>query len=161
MRHIILIFIASLTLSCGLSQNNSKLVMTPEHNKIFWYEGQNTIYELAQNNDKPVLLYLHSPYCHWCERFEEETLINVNVTKFVFNHYIPVSLDMSKKNDLNRYLGKNDSIAVPALIVLNNDGLFLEMMVGSQDSEQTLKFLKSSLNSYELEKTKPNSYLKL
>ncbi len=50
--------------------------------------------------NKPVVLFAHSPFCPWCRKMEADTLSDEEVINFLNKNFIFVTVDLSLSMDI-------------------------------------------------------------
>jgi thioredoxin-related protein len=56
--------------------------------------------------NKPVALFAHSPFCPWCRKMEAETLSDNEVIEYLNENFIFVTVDLSLSMDIEDVPGK-------------------------------------------------------
>ncbi|MFZ5435303.1 MAG: thioredoxin domain-containing protein [Bacillota bacterium] len=69
---------------------------------IEWMPWSEKAFELAQKQEKPVLLSIGATWCHWCHVMERTSYSDPRVIKAVQEGYVPVRVDTDKRPDINR-----------------------------------------------------------
>ena len=68
---------------------------------IQWLRWDNRAFEVAQREDKPVLLSITAVWCYWCQVMEETTFTDSEVIGYVTDNFIPVQVDNDHRPDVN------------------------------------------------------------
>ncbi|MFC7156686.1 DUF255 domain-containing protein [Halomarina halobia] len=63
---------------------------------VEWREWGPAPFEEARAADRPVLLTLTAPWCHWCDRMDEEAYANPSVAANVHDDFLPVRVDIDR-----------------------------------------------------------------
>ncbi|MGJ8654181.1 MAG: thioredoxin family protein [Opitutaceae bacterium] len=103
---------------------------------VMWYEHFMTAYNIAQKEDKKLLLnFTGSDWCGWCIRLDEEVFSQQEFLKYASEHYILVTIDFPRNKTLsketieqNKTLAKKFRVTgYPTIAVLNPDGTLHKM----------------------------------
>lgn len=64
--------------------------------------------KLASQNPKPIVVYIHTNWCKYCEMMENSTLKNTEIIQKLNNQFYFVTLNAESKNDItfNNYIFK-------------------------------------------------------
>ncbi|MFC6837635.1 DUF255 domain-containing protein [Halomarina ordinaria] len=63
---------------------------------VEWHEWGPAPFEEARAADRPVLLSLTAPWCHWCARMDEEAYSNPSVAANIHDDFVPVRVDIDR-----------------------------------------------------------------
>ena len=74
---------------------------TKEDGSIRWRHWSQGTFDLAQTQDRPVLLSISAEWCYWCHVMEETTFSDVEVARFVNDNFVPVLVDNDHRPDVN------------------------------------------------------------
>ena len=91
-------------------------------NSIPWREWNETAFEAARTEGKPVLLTLGATWCHWCHVMDQEAYSDQRVIKLVNDHFIPVRVDVDQRPDISLRFNQG---TYPSVIFLTGEGQFL------------------------------------
>ena len=69
--------------------------------EINWREWDESAFERAQAEDKPVLLSISATWCHWCHVMDETSYSDLEVISFVNQHFVPIRVDNDLRPDIN------------------------------------------------------------
>ena len=58
-------------------------------------------FEIAQQEDKPVLLSITAVWCYWCQVMEETTFTDPDVIGYIAENFVPVQVDNDHRPDVN------------------------------------------------------------
>ena len=56
--------------------------------------------EKGVEQNKPVMLFAHSPFCPWCRKMEADTLSDNEVIEYINKNFIFVTVDLSLSMDI-------------------------------------------------------------
>ena len=68
---------------------------------IEWLPWTGPTFERAQSEDKPVLLSISAPWCHWCHVMDETTYSDPDVQSVIARGFIAVRVDNDHRPDIN------------------------------------------------------------
>lgn len=73
--------------------------------EINWLEWGDEALELADRDDKLIVLCLTAPWCHWCHVMDRTTYSNSEVINFINEKFVPIRVNGDKRPDIqDRYL---------------------------------------------------------
>ena len=91
-------------------------------NAISWREWNETAFDAARTEGKPVLLTLGATWCHWCHVMDQEAYSDHRVIRLVNDHFIPVRVDVDQRPDISLRFNQG---TYPSVIFLTGEGQFL------------------------------------
>lgn len=106
--------------------------------KIKWLEYNEETLKLAEEQGKPLLLYIHATWCHWCHVTDEQLFEDKGVAKHVNKEYIPVLVDADERGDLYKKFGQG---GLPSFEFLYPNGVPLVGFSGFMPVDQFMKVL--------------------
>jgi hypothetical protein len=71
------------------------------HNPVNWYPWGDEAFETARRLGRPVLLSVGYSTCHWCHVMEEESFEDVEIARFLNEHYVAVKVDREERPDVD------------------------------------------------------------
>ena len=74
---------------------------TETGNGIRWLPWSREAFDLAQQEDKPVLLSITAVWCYWCQVMEETTYNDPELVPYVNANFVPVLVDNDHRPDVN------------------------------------------------------------
>lgn len=74
---------------------------TERNGGIRWHNWGHEAFDLAQQQDRPVLLSISAMWCYWCHVMEETTFSDPEVVRFVNENFTPVLVDNDHRPDVN------------------------------------------------------------
>jgi uncharacterized protein YyaL (SSP411 family) len=73
--------------------------------EINWYGWGEEPFQVAEKEDKLILLDITAVWCHWCHVMDRETYDNPQVAKLINDLFVPIRVDADRRPDVNdRYL---------------------------------------------------------
>ena len=95
----------------SLAKASSAYLRSAMHQPIQWHEWGEEAFNVAQQENKPVLLDIGAVWCHWCHVMDRESYDDPEVARIVNEQFVPVKVDRDERPDIDsRY-----QIAVSAL----------------------------------------------
>jgi hypothetical protein len=85
------------------------------HNPVNWFPWGDEAFEIAKRLDRPVLLSVGYSTCHWCHVMEEESFEDVEIAKYMNEHYVAIKVDREERPDV-------DSLYMAAVHALRKRG---------------------------------------
>ena len=70
-------------------------------NEIHWREWDDSAFDRAKQNDKPILLAISAVWCHWCHVMDETSYSDPGVIDFINERYVAVRVDNDRRPDVN------------------------------------------------------------
>lgn len=116
-KHILLsiIFITGLSCKQNMKSTNLKNIKTNSlinetspyllqhaYNPVEWYAWKNETMELAQKQNKLVVISIGYSACHWCHVMEEESFENDSVAKLMNDRFVNIKVDREERPDVDQ-----------------------------------------------------------
>jgi len=79
----------------------SPYLLQHAHNPVNWMPWSPEIFELAQAQNKPILLSIGYAACHWCHVMERESFESEEVANYMNAHFINVKVDREERPDID------------------------------------------------------------
>lgn len=105
---------------------------------IQWHGYNSNLAKLVKSTNLPVLIFVMSDTCHWCQQMSATTLKDQRVVSMFNNHFYPVILHANRNVEAFNQLGLQ---GVPTILILNNDGKVRKMIAGYKDVDQLMSQL--------------------
>jgi hypothetical protein len=100
-------------MSNRLANETSPYLRQHADNPVEWYPWGEEALQLAQAEDKPILLSIGYAACHWCHVMAHESFEDEATAEIMNRHFINVKVDREERPDL-------DAIYMNAVVLLNN-----------------------------------------
>ena len=71
------------------------------HNPVNWFPWGNEAFELAVSLGRPVFLSIGYSTCHWCHVMEEESFDDIEIARYLNEHYVAIKVDRELRPDLD------------------------------------------------------------
>lgn len=98
---------------------------------LTWYHsaaGLDKGLQIAQQENKPVMIYFWAIWCQYCAKFQTDTLGNPQVKQILENDYVLVAMDLDVDRDMANKYGVSYP---PNLIFLDGKGNVLNKVEGA------------------------------
>lgn len=69
--------------------------------QLDWHEWGEEAFQMAREEDKPVMLSISAVWCHWCHVMDETNFSDDEIIAFVNHNFIPVRVDSDRRPDIN------------------------------------------------------------
>lgn len=69
--------------------------------KINWRDWETKAFQLAREQNKPILLDISASWCHWCHVMDSTTYREPKVVQAVNQDFVPVKVDNDRRPDIN------------------------------------------------------------
>lgn len=84
-----------------LANSSSAYLKSAAHQPIDWHEFGPEAFQLAKEQDKPVLLDIGAVWCHWCHVIDRESYDDPGVAELINQYYIPIKVDRDQRPDVD------------------------------------------------------------
>ena len=84
-----------------LAGEKSPYLLLHAQNPVDWYPWGEEAFEKARREKKPILLSVGYSTCHWCHVMERESFTDVEVAKFLNEHFVSIKLDREERPDVD------------------------------------------------------------
>jgi hypothetical protein len=71
------------------------------HNPVNWYPWGEEAFAEAKRTGKPVFLSVGYSTCHWCHVMEEESFEDLEIARFLNEHYVAIKVDREERPDVD------------------------------------------------------------
>ncbi len=96
-------------------------------------------FQIAKQEDKPIMMYFWAIWCQYCARFQTNTLGNPEVKKILEEDYVLVSMDLDEDKEVTRQYGVSYP---PYLIFMDKEGKILERVPGAVEADYLLPIVQ-------------------
>ncbi len=93
----------------------SPYLLQHAHNPVNWFAWGEEAFERARALDRPVFLSVGYSTCHWCHVMERESFEDVEIARFINEHFVPIKVDREERPDV-------DSLYMTAVQLLTRRG---------------------------------------
>jgi len=85
-------------------------------------------FQIAQQENKPIMMYFWAIWCQYCAKFQTDTLGNPQVKNILENDYVLVAMDL----DVDKDVASNYGVSYPPyLIFMDGKGNVLQRVPGA------------------------------
>ena len=84
-----------------LQNQVSPYLLQHKDNPVHWLPWGDEALELAQKQDKPIILSIGYAACHWCHVMEHESFEDVQVAELMNAHFICIKVDREERPDID------------------------------------------------------------
>ena len=85
----------------SLSRAASAYLRSAMHQPIQWHEWGSEAFEIAQRENKPMLLDIGAVWCHWCHVMDRESYDDPAIAAIVNEHFVAVKVDRDERPDID------------------------------------------------------------
>ncbi|MBC5800978.1 MAG: thioredoxin domain-containing protein [Candidatus Eremiobacteraeota bacterium] len=85
------------------------------HNPVNWYPWGDEAFDEARRRGIAVFLSVGYSTCHWCHVMEEESFEDVEIARFLNEHYVAIKVDREERPDV-------DTVYMTAVTALSGHG---------------------------------------
>jgi len=94
---------------------SSPYLLQHAHNPVNWHPWGDEAFEEARRTRRPVFLSVGYSTCHWCHVMEEESFEDLEIARFLNEHYVAIKVDREERPDV-------DAIYMTAVQALSGQG---------------------------------------
>ncbi len=98
-----------------LALETSPYLRQHAHNPVNWFPWGDEAFALAAELGRPVLLSVGYSTCHWCHVMEEESFEDLEIARYVNEHYVAIKVDREERPDV-------DAVYMTALQAIGGHG---------------------------------------
>jgi len=80
---------------------DSPYLIQHAHNPVEWYAWSAEAFEMARKENKPVFLSIGYSTCHWCHVMERESFDNLEIARFMNDHFVSIKVDRERRPDVD------------------------------------------------------------
>jgi len=84
-----------------LINETSPYLLQHAHNPVDWYPWGAEAFEVAQREQKPILLSVGYSACHWCHVMEHESFENEAIAKLMNENFVNIKVDREERPDVD------------------------------------------------------------
>ncbi len=109
--------------------------------EINWINSYEEGLKVAQEKNKPILLYFWAVWCSFCAKMDKEVLSDGEIIKLMTESFVPVLLDVDNEDNF-KYFNDYKVVGTPTFVILNPKGELLRGTVGYKTKEEFMTFLR-------------------
>jgi uncharacterized protein YyaL (SSP411 family) len=91
-----------ISMANSLIKETSPYLLQHAQNPVNWYPWTTHALELAQKQDKPILLSIGYAACHWCHVMEHESFEDQATADIMNRHFVCIKVDREERPDLDK-----------------------------------------------------------
>lgn len=80
---------------------SSPYLLQHAHNPVNWFPWGNEAFEHARKLGRPIFLSVGYSTCHWCHVMEEESFEDVEIARYLNDHYVCIKVDREERPDID------------------------------------------------------------
>jgi hypothetical protein len=80
---------------------DSPYLLQHAHNPVDWYAWSEEAFVKARSENKPVFLSIGYSTCHWCHVMERESFENLEIARFMNEHFVSIKVDRERRPDVD------------------------------------------------------------
>lgn len=85
----------------SLARSSSSYLRTAAHQPVQWHAWGEEPFELAQREQKPILLDIGAVWCHWCHVMDRESYEDPALAAIINEHFIAIKVDRDERPDVD------------------------------------------------------------
>lgn len=86
-----------------LIYEESPYLLQHAHNPVDWHAWSKEAFALAKKQDKPIFISIGYATCHWCHVMEHESFEDIEIAKFINQHFIAIKIDRERRSAIDSY----------------------------------------------------------
>lgn len=86
-----------------LRYETSPYLLQHANNPVNWHPWSEEAFNLAQQQNKPVLISIGYAACHWCHVMEHESFEDPKVAAYMNEHFINIKVDREEHPDVDHF----------------------------------------------------------
>ncbi|HUZ04440.1 MAG TPA: DUF255 domain-containing protein, partial [Acidobacteriaceae bacterium] len=87
--------------SNALANASSSYLRSAMHQPIAWNEWSEEAFDLAKQENKPILLDIGAVWCHWCHVMDRESYEDEEIAAIVNEYFIAIKVDRDERPDVD------------------------------------------------------------
>ena len=80
---------------------DSPYLLQHAHNPVDWHPWGEEAFARAKREGKPVFLSIGYSTCHWCHVMERESFEDVEIARYLNEHFIAIKIDREQRPDID------------------------------------------------------------
>jgi uncharacterized protein YyaL (SSP411 family) len=84
-----------------LALESSPYLLQHAHNPVSWWPWGDEAFAEARAARRPVFLSIGYSTCHWCHVMEEESFEDLEIARFLNQHYVCIKVDREERPDVD------------------------------------------------------------
>jgi thioredoxin-related protein len=113
---------------------------------LTWYRSASGLekgFEVASQENKPIVVYFWAIWCQYCAKFQSDTLGNPQIKKILQDDYVLVAMDL----DIDREVSGRYGVSYPPYVLfLDSKGNVIDRVAGAVDAVTFLPIVTQAKN---------------
>lgn len=84
-----------------LIHESSPYLLQHAYNPVNWLPFNEEAFEIARQQNKPVLISIGYSACHWCHVMEHESFEDAEVAELMNTHFVSIKVDREERSDVD------------------------------------------------------------
>src|SRR5258706_4380521 len=84
-----------------LARESSPYLRQHAHNPVDWWPWGDEAFAEARRSGKPVFVSIGYSTCHWCHVMEAESFEDLEIARFMNEHYVSIKIDREERPDVD------------------------------------------------------------
>ena len=84
-----------------LQYASSSYLRSAQHQPVRWHAWGQEAFDLAQRENKPILLDIGAVWCHWCHVMDRESYEDSELAGIINDHYVAIKVDRDERPDVD------------------------------------------------------------
>ena len=85
-----------------LINESSPYLLQHAHNPVNWYPWGKEVLEIAQKENKPLIVSIGYSSCHWCHVMEHESFEDEEVARIMNEQFVCIKVDREEHPDIDQ-----------------------------------------------------------
>ena len=103
------------------------VVGTSQGAEVSWFHSPDKALAAAETSQRPLLLFVGSKHCRYCQKMKRQTFANQQVVKQIQQGFVPLAIDADASPEVVKQLGVQ---GLPTTIVVSPQGTVLARLKG-------------------------------
>lgn len=86
-----------------LIHQTSPYLLQHAHQPVNWFPYSENVFEMAKEQDKPLIISIGYSTCHWCHVMAHECFDDIEVANLMNKYFISVKVDREELPDVDKY----------------------------------------------------------
>jgi protein disulfide-isomerase len=122
-----------------MAASSAACAAEPHHTT--WHRDWTSAREASQSEGRPMLVFVTSKCCYYCEKMRTETYGNSSLVDDIEREFVPASIDSKQYPEVADRLNVR---LYPTTVIIGSDGQVIATKPGYVGPEQLRSWLKTS-----------------
>jgi uncharacterized protein YyaL (SSP411 family) len=123
----ILMWISIISIATIVYVGYRKLNRSEGKEEINWISDYSEAFNIAENEDKSIMVYFFTSWCSFCRKQEEVTFANQTIVLSLNKDFVCIQINAEKQENLEN---KHRIYFYPTTLFFNSNGTEVERLVG-------------------------------